>query len=459
MTQGFNVGLAYLASSLEEAGHAVEVVDLNNRTDRSEQRVADIKADVAGISLKSAIIAITDPIIDLMCENTSIGWRFCGGPHITVAGAEFMEQYPLFDVGFSGESEYAVSRVLEIIENHGDFSSVENIWYRAERGGALKRSTGKPARIADLDSLPFARFEVFDSYEGKVEDYPLLTSRGCPYKCIYCSVCEVSGRTWRARSVDSVIEELRRAKNHYGASKFHLIDDNFTMNMKRAKSFCEELIRQDLNLEWSCPNGVRADRLDDELLGLMKRSGCAAINVGIESGVERIFAVLKKGETLADVDKAVRAAKKAGIEVNGFFIIGLPGATIEDDLRSLQYSFELGLDDALFNLLNIYPGTELWDMVHQDEEMRILKDWKSAFHFGKVEPVIDSEDYPAEDRKRMFYMANLKRRHYLVVVGETGNLMARAMQLLMIILKYDRSSFFSHLWHLVSNYRKIIQYA
>ncbi len=458
VTKGLNVGLAYLAGSLISHGYKVRVVDLNNRYDNFEKRIKQIDSDIVGISLKSAIVSGAKPIFNLIGENRRIQFKICGGAHITVAGRDFIKEYG-FDIGFIGEAENTILNFLEYAMGKRDINKVGNIWYHDKKDGTIHYFNESEHEQQDLDILPFPVYEVFDSFRGYIENYPLITSRGCPFLCTFCCVGKVSGKKWRSRSVDNVLKELFEAQEKYRFKKFHIIDDNFTLNIERAKGFCRTLIESGLNKEWSCPNGVRADRLDEELLSLMKISGCTSINVGIESGVERIFNKLKKGETLADIERAIKLAKKIGIKVNGFFILGLPGSKYEDDMQSIAYSEALGLDDALFNIVSIYPGTQLWESINSDKQIRILRDWTDSLHFGgEVEPVFETESYLSSERKKAFYISNLKRRHYLVVVGENGSTAKRAFRLLRIIWKYDRNSLFSHILFIFKNIRKVLSY-
>jgi radical SAM superfamily enzyme YgiQ (UPF0313 family) len=455
VTKGLTAGLAYLAGSLISQGYTVKVIDLNNKYDNIEKRIYQIDSNIVGVSLKSAIVSGAKQIFNLIDENKRIQFKICGGAHITVAGRDFIEKYS-FDAGIIGEAENTIVNFLEHAKGNRDIADVGNIWYRDKKNGVIHRFKWHER---SLDVLPFPVYEVFDSFSGSIGDYPLVTSRGCPYLCTYCCVGEVSGRKWRARGIDNILEELIDAQEKYRFKRFHIIDDNFTLNIERAKDFCRRLIEKGLNKEWHCPNGVRADRLDEELLTLMKMSGCTSINIGIESGVEKIFNALRKGETLSDIEKTVKLAKKIGIRVNGFFILGLPDSTYEDDMKSIAYSEALGLDDALFNLISIYPGTELWESISNRKQIRILREWTDAFHFGgQAEPIFDTEDYGASDRKKAFYISNLRRRHYLIVVGETGSIVKRSFRLLRIIWEYDRRSLFSHIFFIFKNFRKVLNY-
>ena len=217
------------------------------------------------------------------------------------------------------------------------------------------------------------------------------------------------GKKWRARSPKNVINELIQAKEKYQSKEFKILDDNFTLNMNRIKDICQLLINEKISLGWSCPNGIRVDNLDKESLRLMKESGCYSISFGIESGNEEVFDRINKGEKLADIENAVRIAKNIGLEVNGFFIIGLPGSTYEKDKESMEFAKKLKLNSAQFGILVPYPGTAVWKWINRNKNVKILMDWKKGFHIGfKPSPVFETTDYTAKEMLKAFYLANLK---------------------------------------------------
>lgn len=138
--------------------------------------------------------------------------------------------------------------------------------------------------LKNLDDLPPPNFDYFDTVKGKIDQYPLITSRGCPYSCSYCCVPKIVGKKWRVRSPKKIIEELKHAKLKYGSKRFAILDDNFTLDIKRAKEFCKHLIDEKLDMGWECQSGIRCDRVDEELFKMMKKAGCDAVTLGIESG-------------------------------------------------------------------------------------------------------------------------------------------------------------------------------
>lgn len=182
------------------------------------------------------------------------------------------------------------------------------------------------------------------------------------------------------------------------------MDDNFTFDIDRAKKICRLIIKKKLDLDWWCHNGLRADRLDQELLNLMRKAGCTSIALGIESGDEDVFNNINKGEKLSDIVKVVKMIKKAGIKCVGYFIVGLPGDSIDSTKRSVRLQRQLGLSDYKYNMLIPYPGTKMWEIVK--EKGRLLIDIKGAYHFGEnLKIPFETDTISKEVLERCMYLA------------------------------------------------------
>jgi radical SAM superfamily enzyme YgiQ (UPF0313 family) len=399
-SDGLNTGLGYLAAVLKE--HDVRVVDFNNKRGNEYDRLLAARdADIVGISVKSFTLKESLRLASAVKKINPGAKLVAGGPHITIDGQNFLKDNQLFDIGVYGEGEAAFFEIA----SGKDPEHVKGVIFR--RGGEIVKNESH-GWIANLDVLPFPNYEVFDSFDGKIASYPLVTSRGCPYSCTYCSVGNVIGKKWRARSAKNIVDELIQAKEKYRCGEFKILDDDFTLDINRAKEICQRLIDDKVDLRWSCPNGIRADRLDEELVGLMKQSGCCFISLGVESGDPDVFEKIKKGEKLDDVEKAVSVLKAAGIKVHGFFIIGLPGSTYKKDRASAKFGKKVGLDSASFGILVPYPGTEVYDIMSKDTNVSWQDDWKNGFHMGfKPKTVFEKSDYSSKEMKKAYYLNNL----------------------------------------------------
>lgn len=375
-----SLGLAYLAGAVHAADSDVQILDMNNHVypeERIKKIIIDYSPKVIGISVKTATANVSAQIIRRLKNIFPDVIYVAGGPHITLCGKEFIQENKEIDLGIIGEGENSFGKLIKNIkEGRKDILEINGICYRENGNLVFNNVYENP----DISKLSFPAFECVRDMDFTDFRYPLLTSRGCAYGCIFCCVGLISGKKWRARGPDDVVNELSQAKENYQIQSFEIMDDNFTFDIDRAKKICGLIIKKKLNLDWWCHNGLRADRLDQELLSLMKKAGCKSIALGIESGDEDVFNNTNKGEELSDIVKAVKMIKKAGIKCVGYFIVGLPGDSIDSTKKSVRFQRSLGFSDFKYNMLIPYPGTKIWDMVR--EKGRLLTDIKDTYHFG-----------------------------------------------------------------------------
>ncbi|MEK7817568.1 MAG: radical SAM protein, partial [Actinomycetota bacterium] len=190
---------------------------------------------------------------------------------------------------------------------------------------------------------------------------PVMTSRGCPYDCSFCASTALWGRGWRTRSAANVVDEIEMLVRDFDVKEIHFEDDNFTLKASHAAAVCEEILRRGIDIVWACPNGVRIDTLDDDLLELMRRSGCYSLGFGIESGSQAVLEKNNKKLKLDRVADQVRMVKRHGIEAFGFFIIGLPGETADTIRETIRYARRVPIDRANFGLLSPLPGSGIFN--------------------------------------------------------------------------------------------------
>jgi anaerobic magnesium-protoporphyrin IX monomethyl ester cyclase len=440
IVKGLNTGLGYLASSLIQEGHQVRVLDFNNNTQNIKERLNKIRDfDIIGISVKSSTARTASQIAHVLGRKDLI----CGGAHITIDGHTFLKTSTDFKLGVIGEGEETSVELVDAMGSDAELQGVKGIIYR--EGEEIIVNPRRPF-ISDLDSLPDPNYEVFDSFNGTIAHYPLVTSRGCPHTCIYCCASEVSGGRWRARTPERLIEELERTKTNHRSKSFEILDDNFTHDLHRAKKFCQLLIEHRLDMSWACYNGIRADRLDEELVALMKEAGCNTVSIGIESLDDEVFDNIGKGERLEDIRRAISLLKKYKIEVEGSFIIGLPCDNLRKTIASIQRCKELHLNKTMWNLFVPYPGTRAWQWINT--EAKIIRDWTEGFHFGaEVEPVFETKDFSETERIRAYKLANIQCRGYFALINAEKSLIANAFDITKLILKYDASNIAYHIFH------------
>jgi len=229
---------------------------------------------------------------------------------------------------------------------------------------------GMPAwSLMPPDSYPHAPHGAFFK---RFPVAPILTSRGCPYSCGFCSVPQLVGRKMRYRSPQVVCDELQLLRDSFGVREFQIVDDNFTISRKHALGICEEIVARGLVMPWSCPNGVRIDALDDELLDAMQAAGCYSISLGIESGSSRVLERMVKHLDLSIVPGIVDKIVGRGMEAHAFFILGYPGETRDEALETIRLAESLPLTRANFSLFTPLPSTPEFDTLSRNQRERIL---------------------------------------------------------------------------------------
>jgi len=432
-TKGLNTGLGYICSSLLSncTLDELRVFDFNNSDEPFQKKLAKIKGyDLVGVSVKSFTKRNALEIIrEIRPYNKVV---VAGGPHCATDELKFLQDNEDIDIVVPSEGEKVAVELIDWLSSKKCLEEVQGISYKNNG-----EPTAPPCRPLekDLDSLPFPDYTCFDSVNA-MYNYPLITSRGCPYKCTFCSVSKVAGRKWRYRSIENVIEELKIAQKRYHFHEFEILDDNFTLNMKRAKEFSQALIEQELNMKWSCPNGIRADRVDEELLTLMKKAGCYLIMFGIESGDEKIFNSINKGESLEQVRRVIQFAQKIGICVRASFIIGLPGSDMASFKKSLTFAEKLKLSSAGWNILVPYPTTEVYDWMLR--EAKILHPWEEGFHFGIIpKPTFETNTFSEKEMIRAYFIGNIRCKNYRGLIDHSKGTAFNAWRMGKLVLKYD----------------------
>lgn len=403
--ESINLGLSYIAGFIGELGHNVLILDLNANQisdDYLISRVGDFTPSVIGVSVKTATANEAGRIISLLSKKIPDIIYVAGGPHITLCAESFMQAYPDCTYTVSGEGEITFGRLVEAIVTGATPVDIGGVAWRNNNDIVLTH--WEPP--SGLDALPLPNLDVIEGFSWAGFRYPIVTSRGCPFDCIYCCVNKLTGsRKWRSRSALNVVDELEHVVKTHNITHFEIWDDNFTLDLNRAKEICHEIIKRGIHLSWYCHNGIRADRIDHELAGLMKAAGCTSVAFGIESGNSETFDSIKKGEPLSAVVDAVKIVKDAGIEAVGYFIIGLPGDTLERFVETVRFQRSLSLNHYVFGVLIPYPKTEVWDIVCQ--RGRLFCDITETQHFSNdIVPVsFELPEFPKKDMVRAYYIA------------------------------------------------------
>lgn len=409
------VGLGYLGEALRQHGVEHTVVDLRLGGDETSlhERIASFRPDLIGISLVTLLHGAAYALVRGVREAFPHIPIAAGGPHVSTYREEVLRQNQAIDFGVTVEGEHAL---LDLCRG-ADPAGIPGILYRSGGPDREIRYSGDRPYITDLDGLGFPTYEGFELARYPAEDVAILTSRGCPYACIFCAAQAVIGRRYRFRGVRSVADEIAYWAAR-GRRRFNIIDDNFTLRRERVLALCDELERRGLTgLEFRCPNGIRADRCDRELLRRMREVGFRYIAFGAESGSERVLRRINKGETLEDIRRSTSLACDLGFDVGLFFIVGAPGETWDDLEASVALALEFPVADAKFFSLIPLPGTELFRWVDEhgyfvtppDEYLNDPAHWQNDARWDR-RPVFATPELPLDRRvEALHYVAEVQR--------------------------------------------------
>lgn len=351
-------GMGYIAQALSNRGFNISVMDMNLKySERDlEKKIRDFNPDIIGFSLLTFGHRQVYEMINRIKERHKNIKIAVGGPHVSTFLSRILEDCMGIDFGLVMEADRSF---LDLCVGRS-FEEIPGFIYR---DGKTIKENSFGEFIFDLDSLGFPRYEAFELSKYPLRQIGIVTSRGCPYQCIYCPVIAAIGTKFRQRSSLSVIEEIDYwYKNGY--KEILVLDDNFTLVRNRLEEICEGLIKKNFRgLSLKCPNGIRADKVDRDLLTLMRRAGFDTIAFGVESASDKVLRSIKKGENIQTIENSVRNACELGFAVDLFFLIGSPKETMEDLRLSFKLARSYPIRNANFYNIIPFPKTELFEWV------------------------------------------------------------------------------------------------
>ncbi|RJQ56223.1 MAG: radical SAM protein [Nitrospiraceae bacterium] len=384
------LGLACIGGSLLQNGHEVKLFDFNiYGTGEFVKILEDFAPDFVGITFVTPLIREAQKVSELVKKINRKIIVIGGGPHCS-SFPESSVKEALLDIGVIGEGDFIINEIA----SGKDLQQIKGIAYK--KGDEIITNEREDF-IKDLDSLPFPAYPLYEKEKYKVpaaiaRENPVAwveTSRGCVFGCIYCNK-SCFGKTFRVKSPERIVEEFAEVKK-LGFREIHLTDDGFTTNIKRAKRICDLLIESKVNIGWSTITGIRVDRVDFELLGKMRQAGCYRVYFGIESGNQEILNNIKKGITLEQVRKAVESAKKAKLEVAGYFMIGLPGETEKTMQDTIRFAKLLDLDLAKISITIPLPATEIFNELDTKGLIK-THDWEKFKFYSTPSTIYDHQN-------------------------------------------------------------------
>jgi anaerobic magnesium-protoporphyrin IX monomethyl ester cyclase len=384
------IGLCYLKASLKRAGFEdTTVLDMSGTPIAEVSPVIREKApDIVGLTCFTETRVHTFQTARLVKEINPQIKVILGGVHATLMYRQIMEHYPFVDIICIGESEETIVELFQALGAGQDLRGVRGIVYRQD--GQLMLNEGRPAP-QNLDELPFPDYSDLDLKIYK-EAYPfakgqpratVITSRGCPFRCIYCAPRSV-WRTWRPRSAGNVLDEIEWYVEQ-GFFAFSIADDLFTLNQERTREICRGIIERRLRIGWSAQ--TRVDCLSEETIGLMKKAGCEVLQFGVESGSPQILKNLNKREKIEDVIKAFDWCKKFGIKTQFNVIVGAPGETRQTVEETKELILRTRPDYLMTNILRIFPQSPLMEMAEREgliDDTFFLGDEEYVYYTGAM---------------------------------------------------------------------------
>lgn len=386
-----SLGLGYLATACRSRQHDVTILDclkegikINNLL----RRIKDLKPDVVGFQCYTFDLKFIKDSLE-GCKNLRKDIvTLIGGPHPSAVPRQSFEYFKdSLDFIFVGEAERGLPLLLEKLENKLsiDFAEIPGLVWTD--GGNIRMNP--QVFIEDLDSLGMPAWDLIQpedypesqhgAFFNKFPIAPIMATRGCPFSCAFCAGHVVRGKKIRKHSVDFMLKQITYLYTAHKIREFHIVDDNFTFDNNYTKDFLRRLIGLNLDISLATPNGVHIGTLDEELLRLMKASGMYLVSVGIESGSDKILSLMKKTTTIKEIREKVKLIRSVGLEIAGFFMMGFPGETKEDIMKTIRFSLELDLIRANYFTFLPFPGTSSYNELALKGELKNIN-WQ-RFYF------------------------------------------------------------------------------
>lgn len=421
---GIHLGLCYIASVLDGAGYDVKIYNadfvdsdkfldqrglfensenyksiLNNFShpiwQEVKKNIEQFNPAIIGIQMYTGAYKSANNVAIVSKEINPEIVIVAGGTHPTIEPEGTLKD-GAYDYLIRGEGEYSF---LELIKGR-KAEEILGLSFKAKNGEFIHN----PDRdfIKDIDSIPFPNRDLFLNGSEKIDRSAIITSRGCPFKCTYC----VSPKLWRLkvryRSVENVLKELEYIYNKYKLPLIRFQDDTFTLKKNRVKEICTGILKRSLKFEWVCD--TRVDRLDREMLALMKKAGCIRVKIGVESGSDEILAEVNKGFTKAQIRKAVSAIKTVGIPMTVYLMIGFPGETNEHVKETIDFAKEIEAEYYSLSIVSPYFGTQMYHELEENGYKFNKSHWEYFYHQSKdmilntkIDPLLIEEFFVLND--------------------------------------------------------------
>ena len=420
-----SLGIGYMAAVLEQHNIDVDVLDasaLELTYEEIGEEILKRNPDIVSISALTPTIGVALDSADKIKQVKPDTIVVLGGYHPTFEYKSVLEEESV-DVVVRGEGEYTLLELVRTIENNGDLFNVEGLAFHDENDGSLIVTPDRPI-IENLDELPFPAFHLFPMEKYRILNITtnvatIITTRGCPMQCSFCSSAALHGHKLRRRSVENVVNEIEMRLMEQNIDTIAFMDDTFTLNKRFVKEFCSEIKKRDLKFWWGCTS--RVDTLDTDLQQTKKDPGCITIFIGVESADQQMLEKMNKNITVSKTENAFKLAREVGIRSIASCVIGMPEDTIKSMKQTIKFVKKLNPNYALYSLATPYPGTRFYNETFKKNLINI-KDWSK---YTLINPVLKTVDCSSEELRKIqkkafigFYL----RPNYLIRQVSTDGL-------------------------------------
>lgn len=411
------LGIAYMAGVLQENNIDVEILDASAEDmdfKDVEKELLKRKPDLVALTALTPTIGRALETAQVVKETLPDSIVVMGGYHPTFNFIETLEDENV-DIVIRGEGEYIMLNLVQALENQSSLHDVKGIVFEDKNSKEIVVNPEAPL-IQDLDELPFPALNLLPMKKYRLLDMDthmttMITTRGCPMQCSFCSSAAMHGKKIRERSVENIVDEIEYLKTNYDIDTIAFMDDTFTLKKRKVMAICDEILKRNIEIMWGCTS--RVDTLDEKLLKKMKEAGCITIFIGVESADQQQLDNMCKNTTIAKIENAFKIAHKLKIRTIASVALGMPGDTKEIMNKTVKFVHKLKPNYAIYSLATPYPGTKFYKEAFEKNLIKI-KDWSK---YTLITPILETIDCSLNDMRKIQAKAFMKfylRPHYII---------------------------------------------
>lgn len=411
------LGIAYMAGVLQENNIDVEILDASAEDmdfKDVEKELLKRKPDLVALTALTPTIGRALETAQVVKETLPDSIVVMGGYHPTFNFIETLEDENV-DIVIRGEGEYIMLNLVQALENQSSLHDVKRIVFEDKNSKEIVVNPEAPL-IQDLDELPFPALNLLPMKKYRLLDMDthmttMITTRGCPMQCSFCSSAAMHGKKIRERSVENIVDEIEYLKTNYDIDTIAFMDDTFTLKKRKVMAICDEILKRNIEIMWGCTS--RVDTLDEKLLKKMKEAGCITIFIGVESADQQQLDNMCKNTTIAKIENAFKIAHKLKIRTIASVALGMPGDTKEIMNKTVKFVHKLKPNYAIYSLATPYPGTRFYKEAFEKNLIKI-KDWSK---YTLITPILETIDCSLNDMRKIQAKAFMKfylRPHYII---------------------------------------------